>query len=134
MKKCARCLEIKATSEFNRRARSLDGLHSYCRDCSKQHYKDNIARHSANVAKRNKEERARQRAWIVEYKESNPCTDCGVYYPACVMDFDHLRDKKRNVSQMATQTDKAILEEIEKCELVCSNCHRIRTHARRMPL
>ncbi len=49
------------------------------------------------------------------------------------MDFDHLRDKKSKksaVGLMAMQEHsmKVILEEIAKCEVVCSNCHRIRTY------
>jgi len=56
--------------------------------------------------------------------------DCGGDFPSCVMDFDH-RDptaKKYNVSQMLYRFSwKKIQDEIEKCDLVCANCHRIRT-------
>jgi hypothetical protein len=69
---------------------------------------------------------------VRQYKESNPCKDCGKYYPYCVMDFDHLGDKKDIVSVLANKgSRKQVWEEIEKCDLVCSNCHRIRTHNRR---
>jgi len=47
------------------------------------------------------------------------------------MDFDHLRDKKYNISNMVcSDYGVALMEEIEKCELVCANCHRIRTQKR----
>ena len=63
-----------------------------------------------------------------------PCLDCGVVYPHYVMDFDH-RDgatKKSDVSRLARDGMlEAMLEEIGKCDLVCANCHRIRTHERR---
>lgn len=74
---------------------------------------------------------ARVRA-VQAMKEASPCTDCGKFYPYYVMDFDHTSDgKEGNVSQMVkTHTMKAILAEIGKCELVCANCHRIRTHSR----
>ena len=63
---------------------------------------------------------------------SQPCTDCGVPYPYYVMDWDHIKDKKFNVSRMGSLgSEKLILEEIAKCELVCSNCHRERTHKRK---
>jgi len=59
-----------------------------------------------------------------------PCADCGHSYPPYVMDFDHVRgEKKYNVTSMKgrSASKRAILEEVAKCEVVCANCHRIRT-------
>lgn len=62
-----------------------------------------------------------------------PCTDCGGRYPHWVMDFDHLRDKKFNVSRLIRYGSRQrLIAEIEKCEVVCSNCHRTRTWNRRL--
>jgi hypothetical protein len=62
-----------------------------------------------------------------------PCMDCGgVFDPVC-MDFDH-RDpstKKAGVAWRAAHGLGAALAEIQKCDLVCANCHRLRTHRRR---
>lgn len=78
----------------------------------------------------NKSLREAKRSYIREIKDSTPCADCGVSYPYYVMDFDHLRDKSMNIAEMWQSCSwKAIKEEIAKCEIVCSNCHRIRTHA-----
>ncbi len=79
-----------------------------------------------------KARRSRVRALLNALK-SVPCADCGNTFPPYVMDFDHLRDKKSKksaVGLMAMQEHsmKVILEEIAKCEVVCSNCHRIRTY------
>ena len=66
--------------------------------------------------------------------KSQPCTDCKVSYHPVVMDFDHLsEDKSGNVSRMVLSgyTLDTIKREIAKCELVCSNCHRMRTMLRR---
>lgn len=64
-------------------------------------------------------------------KEESPCTDCGVSYPYYVMDFDHLRDKKFGLNRASVPRGwNAIQAEIDKCELVCANCHRQRTHSR----
>lgn len=70
---------------------------------------------------------------VCEYKEANPCNDCKKFYPHYVMDFDHVRgEKNKNVSSLAKRgSRKQIWEEIEKCDLVCANCHRQRTHERR---
>ena len=45
------------------------------------------------------------------------------------MDFDHLRDKKMNVSRMINSpySLEEIINEISKCDLLCANCHRRRT-------
>lgn len=70
--------------------------------------------------------------FLRDLKESTPCTDCGVYYPYWVMDFDHLKDKLFPLSGThVTKGMRKILKEIDKCEIVCSNCHRMRTHNRR---
>lgn len=59
----------------------------------------------------------------------NPCYDCGKEYPAPVMDLDHINShSKYNVTYELG--DKKLIKEIEKCQLVCSNCHRIRTWKR----
>jgi hypothetical protein len=62
-------------------------------------------------------------------KETTPCEDCKRYYPAPVMEFDHVRGTKLfDIS--AAPTHRCSLDrlraEIEKCDLVCANCHRIR--------
>ena len=56
------------------------------------------------------------------------CKDCGVSYPDAVYDFHHTNDKKDNVATLIHNNRKleTILNEASKCELLCSNCHRIR--------
>ncbi len=60
--------------------------------------------------------------------------DCGVYYPPFVMDFDH-RDPTKKVSKisnlMRLGSRQKLEAELAKCDLVCSNCHRIRTHKKK---
>lgn len=71
------------------------------------------------------------------YKLKNkPCVDCGKNYPHNVMEFDHVRGiKKFNINQAVKYKVKIdntqFLEEIDKCELVCVNCHNTRTYTRR---
>ena len=81
---------------------------------------------------------AKQKAYLAQYlrdlKTKTPCVDCGINYPYYVMDFDHVRGQKHaNVMELIKSlSKKKIDEEIAKCEIVCSNCHRIRTHMRKM--
>lgn len=68
-----------------------------------------------------------------EYKESVGCIDCKEKYPHYVLQFDHLPgfEKIDSPSQLFHNysRDKA-MEEVAKCEVVCANCHMIRTHVR----
>jgi hypothetical protein len=79
-----------------------------------------------------KERVARQRqALLLEILRGHPCADCGETDPL-VLEFDHLSDKAFNVcSGLADRNWETILAEIEKCEVVCANCHRRRTARRR---
>jgi hypothetical protein len=71
------------------------------------------------------------RNFVRKRKENVPCVDCGVKYPYYVMDFDHLEDKKFNISYLAATGRIGTLKmEIAKCEIVCANCHRKRTYER----
>lgn len=72
--------------------------------------------------------RQKVRDWVTEYKEDRPCTDCGGFFKGCQMQFDHLHSKKLNVSLAASV--KQAQDEIAKCELVCANCHSLRTYNR----
>lgn len=71
----------------------------------------------------------RDSEWLNELK-SEPCMDCNLSYHYCVMDFHHRNpmDKHQDVSRMLSRgcSREFILKEIEKCDLICSNCHRIR--------
>lgn len=71
---------------------------------------------------------------VRNYKASNSCVDCGQQYQYFVMDFDHVRGEKiANVADIINRScsRKAVWEEIAKCDLVCANCHRCRTHSRK---
>ena len=74
--------------------------------------------------------------FILDYKQNNKCTDCGFMgkeYPE-VLEFDQIGNNKEfNISTFYQQTSNMdkVKKEIEKCELVCANCHRIRTFKRR---
>ena len=71
--------------------------------------------------------------YVSVLKEASPCHDCENKFPACCMDFDH-RPQETKVACVGTLVLTRTLEEVEaeiaKCDLVCANCHRIRTQAR----
>jgi hypothetical protein len=100
----------------------------------KRWYEKNRATHIANVAKNSTRYRDTARKHVQQLKEASPCTDCGNHFPHYVMQWDHLSDKKYNVSKAVQDglSIETIEKEIAKCELVCANCHCIRTHNRRI--
>jgi hypothetical protein len=76
--------------------------------------------------------RDRNREYVRKIKESTPCADCEQFYHYSQMDFDHIDFKKVNIARLANSeaSIKTIKLEISKCEIVCSNCHRLRTWQR----
>lgn len=85
-----------------------------------------ICRRARNT-QRGRDTREINRQQILAAKD-RPCADCGNTYPPYVMDLDHVRgDKKLALSMMTMYNSKRVAEEISKCEVVCANCHRIRT-------
>lgn len=96
------------------------------RSTARTHRAKNKEKYLADAISR----QANGRQFINTFK-NEPCADCGNSYPPYVMDFDHVRgDKIANIGEMGTYSLETILAEIAKCDLVCSNCHRIRTHNR----
>ena len=94
---------------------------------SRNHYKNNKQKY----LDRNRVNRAKLRKYVSDLKESKPCSDCGVSYPHYVMDFDHINNKEGLIIDFIRRYNKTALDlEIAKCELVCSNCHRIRSQNR----
>jgi hypothetical protein len=97
-----------------------------CNSCYKKtrEDKERVASNRYQKAKRQK---------VYDFKNV-PCRDCGIAYPSYVMDFDHRPEEIKlfTVGDSARKYGWAtVLAEIAKCDVVCSNCHRERTHQRR---
>jgi len=121
MKTCSKCELEKDEADFSKHPKTRDGLQSQCRACQ------------ATCERRTTQAR---RNLVLDHLLTHPCVDCGENDPI-VLDFDHVRGKKfKNVSQMVADHASlaAIREEIAKCEVRCSNCHRRVTHKRRLGL
>jgi len=70
--------------------------------------------------------------YVQEFKSGKICADCKEDYPYWMLEFDHLGDKVFTIGQFSTHTTslEIVKAEIEKCDIVCANCHRNRTHLR----
>lgn len=103
-----------------------------CRNKRNAWYAKNQARQSEVIRVHVAVTAAENRAFILEYLRLHPCVDCGGSDPR-VLDFDHIHGQKRSgVLTMVKRgySRDSILSEIAKCEVVCCNCHRIRTGLR----
>ncbi len=132
MKKCSWCSAEKQEEDFAFRNKSKGTRRAQCRECIKEwdrkHWvegkkKETSKEHRQAILSRNRD-------FIWSVLTSNVCVDCGNNNPL-VLEFDHLRDKTADVcSQMRDWSVEKLQAEIDKCEIVCANCHRIRTSNR----
>jgi hypothetical protein len=129
---CRVCGETKPLVEFPYRSLRRQTRQWICllcqRDYTNEWYSRNRKRQIANAKERSRNATAELKNRVREYLLSHPCVDCGESDPG-VLDFDHLRDKKANVSTLVQSgvSWESLAHEIAKCEVRCANCHRRRT-------
>ncbi|MEK6829955.1 MAG: hypothetical protein AABY15_07590 [Nanoarchaeota archaeon] len=86
-------------------------------------YAKNRKSEIAHVTRRKKE----IKKWLQNYKKNLKCVECGENHPA-TLEFHHLGGlkKDRSISQMVVDgiSINRILAEMEKCKVLCSNCHQ----------
>ena len=108
---CSKCGEDKSAAHFRNRL-------TFCRKCEAD----------VNTAKI-----IERRAILKALKQERGCTDCGYEEDGDVLEFDHLPQYEKSFTIGSAVSNKGIdtlLKEIEKCEVVCANCHRKRTMSR----
>jgi hypothetical protein len=157
-KNCQKCKQSRNISDYTKNSNFRDG-HSYvCKYCQKLYREENklaiksrtaswrkinrkhLNEHLENWKKNNPE---KMREFCVDLRKChndtinkiklNPCLDCDKKFPTYCMEFDHRPGEKKTdrISKMIGHHSlKSILLEIKKCDLVCRNCHRIRTRSR----
>jgi hypothetical protein len=134
-RQCSRCGEVKPVEDFAWRRKEKGQRDSFCRPCrsayGKEHYETNRQRYIEQAAVVKRARMVERTRYLIEFFAAHPCVDCGETDPV-VLEFDHLRDKAFAIGAALSQKSwNSILEEIEKCEVVCANCHRRRTARRR---
>lgn len=136
---CIKCKKVKRDKWYKSKRTGRFRKRNICNVCSriKKVEKRTIQKQTQERLQKSlsrRKRRAPKVAYINKWKTENPCVDCGKYFPPVAMDFDHVRGKTKNISGMvhSGKYDLAdVLEELKLCELVCANCHRIRTHKRK---
>lgn len=118
-RRCSTCGERKPVETgFYRKSRGGSGYRTTCRDCSRA-YQAEVKREVTD--------------FVDAYKMQSGCADCGWCKHPQALEFDHRPDeiKGAEISDMRKAPLSLVIEEIAKCDVVCANCHRIRTFNRR---
>ena len=130
---CKRCNLEKSLNCFHKNKCRKSQTQTYCKDCRKEYDKVYFQK---NKSKRMEQtEKRRLKILDMVRKLKTACTKCGQNHPAC-LDFHH-RDssqKEFTISIVTTQgySFKKVLAEISKCDVLCSNCHRILHYEEKM--
>lgn len=132
LRHCARCGHYKPVTDFHN---SITGQFSYCAEC-RRHYDRQYYADRGGVARRARQQQraAIAREWAALMKLDVPCGDCGGVFPEWVMHWDHVPGhvKIGPVSGVVRSRRREVaLLEMNKCDLVCANCHAIRTSQRK---
>lgn len=123
LKTCTSCLQELPESKFKFRSesgRQRGTRHSMCNRCLYVKYTRPIV--------------DRKMSDIHKYQLEKGCADCGYNAHPAALEFDHLPGTKKlfNIGeQIGNKSVESLWSEIAKCEVVCSNCHGIRTFERR---
>lgn len=132
MKVCTVCQLSKDESEFYKNSSCKDGCQNKCILCQKEYfqnyYKKNTLAVKTRTGIRRDSNKNFLREFIISYLNEHPCVDCGEK-DIIVLDFDHLFDKKYNISDMirGNMPIERLKSEMEKCAIRCANCHRRKT-------
>ena len=130
-RKCSCCQVSQDESCFALKNKKLNKLQSKCKQCQskyhKKHYKLNKDIYCDRARINNTKYKRRNKDFINEYKANKGCEFCSENTPVC-LDFHHINPKIKdwNISVMCRGANsiQTIQEEINKCIVICSNCHR----------
>lgn len=134
MKTCYRCKRDLPLDQFYKNSTKPDGLTGYCKDCKRtynsSHYQQTKDTYNPQRAATRLAQVEAVHDFLWDLLEVAECADCDLRDPI-VMEFDHVRGvKKFNIANAKDKPLAKVEEEIEKCDIVCANCHRRRTLSR----
>lgn len=125
---CSKCKIEKSISNFRWRNKAKGSLHSQCKDCEKErdkiHYRESKTRREAIFQTASFQKK--RNILIVEKAKECGCKKCGEKR-SYVLDFHHRNPEEKiaNINHLLkSASEEKLLEEIEKCDVLCSNCHR----------
>jgi hypothetical protein len=128
-KKCTKCKETLLVEKFAKKGFKKDGTQRYqsgCKACRAKWFQKHYEEQGDYYKDKAKKKRIVTQEWYSGYKKTLSCGKCGFDHPAALV-FHHRNklEKTKEVSLMIGDGKKKMLEEIAKCDVLCSNCHRI---------
>lgn len=117
MQICTKCKEPKTLTEYRFANKATGKRTCWCKVCFSAHERERAIRYKNNREK------------MKEYLSGRCCKHCGID-DIRVLEFDHIdrQTKKYDISVMMGNSWETIMEEVAKCQILCANCHRIKTH------
>lgn len=119
MKTCSKCKKEKSLELFNK-------THRWCKPCVKDYDHNRHKRQRKKIIAQKKARKIEINEWYMELKATLKCAWCPENHPACLT-FHHIdpTTKETEVAQAVAShwSKEHILQEIEKCIVLCSNCH-----------
>ena len=124
---CRVCKLEKDENEFYWKVKSKEKKQSECKECTKKmvanHYSNNKEYYKNNT----KQHRIVKQDWYKKHKNTLKCEKCSENHPS-TLDFHH-KDSNEKIKDVSTLMNRnwgldKIQEEIDKCIILCSNCHR----------
>lgn len=130
-KVCSKCKKKKAVDQFNWQRKSKGQRQPACRTCTKKQQKQQYRKNLTLRIRRNCDRTIRHRKEVArclfDYLLEHPCVDCGERNPV-LLDPDHVRgDKTCGVSKLRNSVWEKQLIELQKCDIRCVRCHRLKT-------
>lgn len=124
---CSKCKIEKDIDEFPFKNKEKNVRHSACKECWKEIRKKSYNKDKKITRDRNKRNKNKNVEWYREYKSNLKCNRCPENHIA-YLEFHHSDSEKKEFNVLtlirSTYSIKKILIEIEKCEVLCANCHR----------
>lgn len=103
------------------------GLQPYCKDCNNKYHKQHYINNKKIYLNKSYAYRKQKATEFRRFKSTQSCKYCGENFWAC-LDFHHRnrKTKKFKINDICRGevSDKILKKELEKCDVVCANCHR----------
>lgn len=126
-KKCSKCGEIKDLSLFSKGKDTKLGYKSACKQCLSTSFKNYCLTDSCKMSRNkfNNKLHSSRRQWLNEIKLEKGCELCGYNKHPAALQFDHIEPalKSFTISQDLKKPMHILLEELDKCRVLCANCH-----------
>lgn len=130
MRQCSKCKRMKHEYNFYICNDTKDGYSSQCKQCKRKMGTGYRKKNKIKLAKQStlRSRKDRKKYIPVHYNlKINGCAICGYNKCNAALDFHHVnpKDKKFSVAiGTMGRSDNSIVKELNKCILLCSNCHR----------